>query len=227
MNTNQVEEMIRVSKEKNTFLMEALWTRFNPVFCQALAWVNEGELGQLRYINATFSFNGLDKGHDSRLFHPTKGGGTLLDIGIYPLFLAYQLLGVPKSIKASSHLTTQGVDQQLAIILTYENAHALLYSSFTHNEDMRATIAGENGEIYIDNRWHESPTLTLIKPDKKTPKAFEFIGLGYSYEIMEVNQCLREGRIASTKWSHQNSLEMMQMIDSIRNIVGISYPSDF
>jgi predicted dehydrogenase len=226
MNAIQVEEMIAISKEKNIFLMEALWTRFNPAFCQAKKWIDEGSLGSIHYINATFSFNGSHKDEDSRLFNPIKGGGTLLDIGIYPIFLAYYLLGIPKDIKASAHLTSKGVDKQLAIILTYDHAHAILYSSFTHNEDMRATIAGENGEIYIDDRWHESPTLNLVQSKVKTPKFFKFLGLGYSYEIMEANQCLREGIIESSKWSHQNSLELIKIIDSIRKIVGISYPSN-
>ena len=226
MNSIQVEEMITVSKEKKIFLMEALWTRFNPAFCQAKTWIDEGSLGSIHYINATFSFNGSHKDEDSRLFNPIKGGGTLLDIGIYPIFLAYYLLGIPKSIKASAHLTSKGVDKQLAIILTYDHAHAILYSSFTHNEDMRATIAGDNGEIYIDDRWHESPTLNLVQSKVKTPKSFKFLGLGYSYEIIEANQCLREGTIESSKWSHQNSLELMKIIDSVRKTAGISCYND-
>jgi predicted dehydrogenase len=226
MNAIQVKEMITISKEKNIFLMEALWTRFNPAFCQVKKWIDKGSLGSIRYINATFSFNGLDKGEDSRLFNPIKGGGTLLDIGIYPIFLAYYLLGIPNNIKASAHITPKGIDKQLAIILTYEHAHALLYSSYTHDEEMRATIAGEKGEIYMDDRWHESPNLNLVQSKVKTPKSFNFLGLGYSYEIMEASQCLREGAIESSKWSHQNSLELMKIIDSVRKKAGISYPSD-
>ena len=95
-----------------------------------------------------------------------------MDIGIYPLFLAYQLLGMPKDIKATAHLTTGGVDKQLAILLTYENAHAILYSSFTHNEDMRATIACEKGEIYMESRWHETPKISLITPENTISKSF-------------------------------------------------------
>ncbi|MDG1023426.1 MAG: Gfo/Idh/MocA family oxidoreductase [Flavobacteriaceae bacterium] len=226
MNEQEVKAMISASHSTNVFLMEGLWTRFNPSFQQAQDWIKEGKLGRLRYINATFSFNGLDRGPDSRLFHPDKGGGTLLDIGIYPLFLAYQLLGKPKNIQASAHLTAHGVDQQLAILLTYENAHAVLYSSFAHNEVMSATIAGEEGEIYMDSRWHETPKLSLVKGEEMVSEAFDFIGKGYSYEIEEASQCIREGKKESAKWSLDSSLELMQLMDSIRQLCGIHYPSD-
>ena len=106
MNEYEVKKMLTVAHSREVFLMEGLWTRFNPSFEQVQDWISDDTLGAVRYLNATFSFNGLDRGEDSRLFNPEKGGGTLLDIGIYPLFLAYQLLGMPKDIKATAHLTT-------------------------------------------------------------------------------------------------------------------------
>lgn len=226
MNQNQVESIIAIAKSQSTFIMEGLWTRFNPCFNQAQSWINEGKLGEIRYINASFSFNGLDRESDSRLFSSEKGGGSLLDIGIYPLFLAYQILGMPDDIKASAHLTDNNIDLQLAVILTYKNAHAVLYSSFAHNEDMRATIAGDAGEIYIENRWHESPKLSLINKENTISKAFDFIGTGYSYEINEASECIRQGKKESKKWSLKNSLELTKLMDSIRQICGIYYSSD-
>lgn len=86
MNSAEVDQMISQASQANLFLMEGLWTRFNPSFNQVKKWIDEGQIGALRYINSSFSFNGLAKGTDSRLFHPDKGGGSLLDIGIYPLF---------------------------------------------------------------------------------------------------------------------------------------------
>jgi predicted dehydrogenase len=226
LNSIQVNAMISKAKEKKLFLMEALWTRFNPAFEQSLNWINQGLLGKLRYINASFSFYGLDKGDESRIFDLKKGGGTLLDIGIYPLFLAYKLLGMPNNIKVSGHLTKGGVDEQLAFILSFDNALAVLYSSFVHNEDMRATIAGEEGEIYIDSRWHESSNITLVKDKKNESKVFDFIGIGYSYEIIEANKCLREGKLESSKWSHKNTTDLMLLMDTIRKEIGVVYPNE-
>ena len=110
--------------------MEALWTRFNPVFDQLLTWISEGQIGKIKCIYASFSFNGTNRPNDSRLFNLEKGGGSLLDIGIYPLFLSYQLLGYPNTIISNAIKSDTGVDNQMAIILRYKDSQALLYSSF-------------------------------------------------------------------------------------------------
>ena len=226
INQKQVTEMITCAQKQEVFLMEALWTRFNPALKQVLQWVNQGVVGPLRYINASFSFNGLDASRDSRLFNPDKGGGSLLDIGIYPVFLAYLLLGKPKNIKASAILTAEGVDEQIGILFSYEKSQAVLYSSFAHDEDMQARICGEAGEIYVDSRWHESSKLTLVKNESQTIQKLDFSGKGYTYEIEEANKCLREKKLQSPSWSHKDSLELMKLMDSIRSQTGIVFPME-
>ena len=226
MNQIEVREMIKTAKENNVFLMEALWTRFNPAFEQVNRWVKENKIGPLRYINSTFSFNALDKGVDSRIFNPKKGGGSLLDIGIYPIFLAYHFLGFPADIKASAVLTKEKVDEQIGFIFSYSGAQAILYSSFTHNEDMRATICGENGEIYMNSQWHHTPNVQLINDGKEMKKSFDFLGTGYTYEIEEANNCIRNNKLESSKWSWKNSEDVVTLMDVIRKKVGVIYPTD-
>ena len=223
MNAKQVKQIIQAATEANVFLMEALWTRFNPAFEQVHQWISENKIGRLRYINATFSFNGLDKGLESRLFNPEKGGGSLLDIGIYPLFLGYHFLGKPDNVKASAVLTKEGVDEQLGFILSYPKAQAILYSSFTHNEDMQARICGELGEIYMNSRWHETGKIKMVLNGEEYSKSFPFNGKGYTYEILEANRCLRSGVNQSSKWTWQNSLEMAVLMDAIRKQTKIIY----
>ena len=226
VNYRQAKEMLDCAMENQVFLMEALWTRFNPTFEQILRWINEGAIGKLRYINATFSFNGLNNDLDSRLFNPAKGGGSLLDIGIYPLFLSLSILGKPNNIKASAVLSETGVDEQIGMLLTYDQSQAILYSSYVHNEDMRATICGEKGEIYLESRWHETANLKLVKEGNIYKKTFDFIGKGYSYEIEEANWCLRNKKTESTKWSLQCSLDLVELMDQIRKQTGVRYPME-
>ena len=225
INESQVKNLVYLSNERGVFLMEALWTRFNPVFDQLLKWISKGQIGKIKYIYASFSFNGIERSHDSRLFNLEKGGGSLLDIGIYPLFLSYQLLGYPISIISDAIKSETGVDKQMAMIFRYKDSQALLYSSFSHNEDMCAKICGENGEIYIDSRWHESNIITLSN-NSNIKKKFEFIGKGYVYEIEESNKCIREKRIESKKWTHKNSLDLVKLMDKIRAQNDIFYPNE-
>jgi predicted dehydrogenase len=226
INYRQAKDMMNCARLNQVFLMEALWTRFNPTFEQILRWINEGRIGKLRYINATFSFNGLNNDSDSRLFNPAKGGGSLLDIGIYPLFLSLSILGKPNNIKALAVLSETGVDEQIGMLLNYNQSQAILYSSYVHNEDMRATICGEKGEIYLESRWHETSNLKLVQKGNIFKKKFNFIGKGYVYEIEEANWCLRNKKLESTKWSLQNSLDLVELMDQIRKQTGIQYPMD-
>lgn len=226
INKSQVQNLIKYSKKNKSFLMEALWTRFNPTFKQLLSWLKEDMIGPIRYINASFSFNGLKRSIDSRLFNPHKAGGSLLDIGIYPLFLAYLVLGKPKDIKSNAIKTSSGVDKQIGILLSYDNSHAVLYSSFSHNEEMIARICGEKGEIYIDSRWHESTSLTLVSGEKRLKRNFNFNGKGYSYEIQEANECLRKGYLQSPLWTQKNSLDIVILMDEIREQNKILYPME-
>ena len=97
INQKEVLQMIAASKENNSFLMEAFWTRFNPDFLKVLEMIKSKELGELQHVKCDFKFfAAFDKQH--RLFNKNLGGGSLLDIGIYPVFTALMTLGVPNEI---------------------------------------------------------------------------------------------------------------------------------
>lgn len=226
MNGGEVEKMIQTANQHSVFLMEALWTRFNPLFEQLISWIAAGKIGTIRYIQASFSFYALDWASDSRVKDPKKGGGALLDIGIYPLFLAYQILGMPSSIHAQSILSDQGIDLQTAMLLNYEKAQAVLYSGLTHNEDMGAKICGEKGEIYLPSRWHETNKATFVSGDEEESLTLTFDGKGYFYEIVETNNCLRKGVLQSEKWSHKDSVNLMTLLDRVRQKAGIHYAEE-
>ena len=226
MNRQQVTEMVATSKKHKVFLMEAFWTRFNPAYIQAKRWIAEGKIGKLRYINATFSFYGLEKDGDSRILNLEKGGGALLDIGLYPVFLAYSLLGIPDKIQSSAIQMDSGLDLQISMIFNYSEAQAVLYSGITNDEDMTARICGTSGSLYLGSRWHEAASIKYVYQETEEVIPFKLLGQGYSYEILEAHQCLRKDMYESELWSHQNSLEMVTLLDTIREQCGIHYPAD-
>jgi len=227
VNSAEVKAMIETARAEKVFLMEALWSRFNPTIQKIKALVDEHAIGALKYINADFAFYALDRPKESRLFNLELAGGSLLDIGIYPVFLAYLLLGKPDEISAKSHFNETGTEIQTSIIFNYKDAQAMLYSSLAHDSRMSAEIAGTKGSITINPRFHETDGYTLktgIKTsDIKAPK----IGKGYTHEIIEVNNCLRENKLESSFWSHQNSIDLIGLLDAIREKSGISFPFEY
>jgi predicted dehydrogenase len=224
VNNKQVQEMIKVAKENNVFLMEALWTRFNPTIKKVKALVDQGTIGQVGYLHADFAFYGLDRDEKGRLLNPELAGGSLLDIGIYPIFLSYLLLGIPKEIQAAANFYKTGIEVQTSMIFNYENAQAVLYSGLHSNSEKKAEIAGSKGSIYLHPRWHETSGYTIEKEGEVEVNEVGKLGRGYTYEIDEVQKCLNLGKKESVLWSHQNSLDLIELMDTVRHKTGIVFP---
>jgi predicted dehydrogenase len=223
LNYNDALQMINASKATNNFFMEAFWTRFNPSFQETFSKIKNGEIGDVKYINADFAFQ-AEKLEGNRMTDIKLGGGSLLDIGVYPLFLSYVLLGIPTEILAKSNFHETGADLQTSMILQYDNAQAILHSSFVSLSEMKATINGTKGRIDLNPLWFEAQSYTLIKNNQKTKFKLPTKGKGYTYEIEECHWCIKENRIESEFWSHQNSLELIKIVDEVRNQIGLEYP---
>lgn len=224
VNAQEVSEMIATAKANKVFLMEALWSRFNPTIKKVKELVDDNVLGKVTYVNADFSFYALDRPLDSRLFNLDLAGGTLLDIGIYPVFLAYLFLGKPKTINSISNFNTSGTEIQSSIIFQYQNAQALLSSSFANDSISRAEIGGEKGSITLKPRFHETQGYILHLKDGDKKVELPTTGKGYTHEIIEVNTCLKAGSTESSLWSYQDSLNLILLLDKIRKQNNIRFP---
>ncbi|MDQ6473018.1 Gfo/Idh/MocA family oxidoreductase [Flavobacterium sp. LHD-80] len=224
VNYAQAFRMVQASKDNNCFFMEALWTRFNPSIREVLLKIKQGEIGDIKYINADFAFS-VQKLNE-RMTDLNLAGGSLLDMGIYPLFLVYAILGRPDKIMALASFFDSGADAQTSMILQYKTAQAILHSSFVSPSNMEATISGLEGRITINSIWHEAQSYSVVRNNHKVDYALPTKGKGFTYEIEECHFCLKKKQIESKLWSHQNSLDLMAIVDSVRKEIGLIYPSD-
>ncbi|WP_264564638.1 Gfo/Idh/MocA family protein [Flavobacterium sp. N3904] len=215
-------QMIDTAKQYNKFFMEAFWTRFNPSVREALLHVQNGLIGEVKYVNADFAF-AVKNLEGNRMTDIKLGGGSLMDVGVYPLFLAYLILGIPKEIVAKSNFHSSGADLQTSIILQYESAQAILHSSFLSSSNLKASISGTEGRINLNSPWFMTESYTLIQDDHKEKFKRPTLGKGYTYEIEECHACIRAGRIESDLWSHQNSLDLIAIVDEVRKQIGLVY----
>lgn len=227
VNSKQLSEMIALSKSKKVFLQEAIWTRFHPSIEKVLELINSQIIGKIIHIAADFGFLAkTDLNH--RIFNPNLTGGSLLDIGIYPLFMSKLLLGNPSEIKAVATKTITGVDASCSMALSYQSgATASLFSTISANTDTTCTIYGDKGKIFMHSRFHETKEITVTLTNCE-PETFicERKGFGYSYEAVDVQRCLSEGKIENDKLPLSFSLELMEMLDTIRNQIGLVYPEE-
>tara|TARA_R110002167_G_scaffold25912_3_gene89388 strand:+ start:580 stop:1563 length:984 start_codon:yes stop_codon:yes gene_type:complete len=224
VNLEEVTKIIKAAKDNNVFMMEALWSRFNPTIRKVKELVDGGTIGKVGYLHADFAFYALDREESGRLLNPDLAGGTVLDIGIYPIFLAYLILGVPDRILAASNFYKTGAEIQTSMIFEYADAQAILYSGLTSKSEMKAELSGSDGSIFIDPKWHEAQGFSVVADGVIERNELPTVGRGYSYEIEEVHSCLNAGKRQSDLWSHQNSLDLIGLMDEVRRQTGIVFP---
>jgi len=227
LNAAQVTGMITASRRHNSFLMEAMWTRFLPLMQRTADMIAGGKIGQLKYIRADFGFLAPFQ-PASRLYDLWLGGGSLLDIGIYPLFLCLHLLGKPDDIRAAGHLAPTGSDETCHALLNYNDGRsAVISSTLACQTALTAEIAGTAGSIRIPTPWYKNDRLSWYSASQPEETIlFDPMVNGFEYQIREVTRCLEAGEIESPSMSHAFSLTMSQTMDEIRHQIGVKYPGE-
>jgi predicted dehydrogenase len=230
LNYRQAKEMVDFAKTQKTFVMEAFWTRFLPHYLVVKKLLESGKIGNIKYVHAEFGFIPTPP-IAPRMYDPVLGGGSLLDIGIYPVFFALDVLGKPDAIEATMTKASTGVDEQCSIQFTYNHgAIAQLFSTFASNLQTGADIGGDKGRIRMTHRFHGPTTsLEFYSGNTDTREAIPFDqakGNGYEYEAMHVTECLQKGLIESPVLTLEKTLLLMETLDAIRLKAGIHYPVD-
>jgi len=224
INAGEAREMVDMASREKLFLMEAMWTRFIPSIQQAQAWINEGVIGEVRMVEAGFGY----RDQVGITYDPNLGGGSLLDVGVYPITIAdIAFKGPPQKIASFAHVAG-GIDEQAAIIFSYEGGGlALLSSAVRTRTQGDALIMGTEGMIKIHEPFWRSKKLSLMVPGKEEEQLdVPMLGNGYNYEAAEVMGCMRAGKLESEVMPLSKTLEVMVILDAIRGQWGLKYPGE-
>lgn len=227
LNAHQTKELLALAKEKNLFFMEAMWMKCRPVYRKMKEWVASGAIGDIEYIKADFS-NYIPYDPEDRLFRADCGGGCLLDLGIYPLTLAHDLLGKPDEMISSAHMR-YGVDMSNSLLLRYKNgAFVSADNGFELQLSNNAVISGSNGYIILGNWFHCTCEGSLFDKDGKELERYIHPDAvnGYEYEIDEVHGCLERGAKESTLVPHSGTIAVMEIMDELRSQWGMKFPNE-
>lgn len=223
MNSKQASEMVALAQNKGLFLMEGIWTRFIPCIEKLHSILEEEKIGSIETIRADFGFRASpDK---VRLFDKKLGGGALLDVGIYPIYLALSLLGLPNKILASARMNANQIDTSNGMLFEYENhSLAILESSIEANTPIEAYLYGSEAIIKIHSRFHHPEKLTIdyysgVREEIKLP----YSGNGYLHEIQEVEQCLALEKTESDKLPLDFTLQLSETLDQILTQINLTY----
>lgn len=226
INLKQVTALTNASKQNNTFLMEGMWTRFLPSFQFLFNIIQSGTIGKVLNLHADMSFIAQkDKGN--RFFNPQLGGGSLLDVGVYPIYLSYFLLGNPGKVFACGKVNELHIDETCGIMLKYDNGkYAMLESSIITQTEGSAWIYGSEGTIRLKKPWTEQPEKieVIINNESSFKHIPSWQGRGFQYEVEEVIKCLNKNKIESEILPHQSSIDVVKIMDEVRTQLNIIYP---
>ena len=222
MNLSEVAEMIQVAKENNVLLMEALWSFFLPHFTYVLDIVKSEKFGKLKSLEADFGFH-TPYNTDSRLFKKELGGGSLLDIGIYPIFAALVTLGEPDAIHAKATFFENGADASCDMVFQYKNAKATLKSTLLEEIPSIAILKFDKAIVKLNSQFHQSSSITVIQNNKEEIINFDFKTIGYNFETEHFNNLIRAGEKESNIMTFEFSKNLINTLDKVREIIGLKY----
>lgn len=226
LNATEAAAMIEAATSRGLFVMEALWSRFLPAYELLRRVLEEGRIGEPQLVEADFGFH-LPFDRDHRLYDPERGGGALLDVGIYPLQLATLVLGPPASVVASARLGESGVDETTLAVVTHESGgHSVAKASIRTALAGRARIAGSLGVVELPAPMHVPRSLTLSIGDSVEQLDASFDGNGLRFQAIEVAARLAAGDVESPIMPHAETLRLASLMDSIRAAIGLRYPGE-
>ncbi|MFF0172076.1 Gfo/Idh/MocA family protein [Micromonospora profundi] len=217
-------DVVDTARAAGVFLMEAMWMRVNPLILRAVQLIADGAIGTVRNVRADFGVAGPFP-PEHRMRNAALGGGALLDLGIYPISLAHLLLGVPQHIRSWAKLGPEGTDENTGILFGYDSgALATLSCGMVGASELTASITGSTGRIDLPEPFFRPGSLTLhrdgVEPETITT---EIVGNGYQHEAIEVQRCLAAGLTESPLVPHTTTLEVMALLDAIREQIGVRY----
>jgi predicted dehydrogenase len=227
VNRQQAREVIALARQKNLFLMEAMWSRTLPAIREAKRLLEDGAIGIPRQLQADFGY-AADVDPNHRLRDRQLAGGALLDLGIYPLSLAAYLLGEIEVAQAQAELGCTGVDEQTVFTLRHRGgALSSCLCSINADSPLTLTVSGSAGQLRVHAPFFHAQEFSIVGRDGTSRNVQRpSIGNGYAHEAIEVGRCLQHNLTESPLMPLDETLALMACMDTMRAQCGVRYPAD-
>lgn len=228
INAADAASIVGLAEQKNLVVLEAMWTRFLPHMVRLRELIAEGVIGDVRTVIADHNQN-LPQDPSHRLQDPALGGGALLDLGIYPVSFAWDILGAPTTVSAIAAKTATGVDRQTAVVLGYaDGQQALIHTALDTAGPNTASVIGTNGWVAIDSVFYNPTSFTVYALDGSVVERYEssVSNRGMQYQAAELERLVETGVLAGEILAPSETVAIMRTLDEIRAQIGLSYPGE-
>ncbi|WES64877.1 Gfo/Idh/MocA family oxidoreductase [Microbacter sp. GSS18] len=224
----EAERIRDAARSRGLLAMEAMWTRYLPHMRRIREIVASGALGEVRAVFADHTQRiSSDPAH--RLNSLALGGGALLDLGVYPISFAWDILGAPETITARARLGETGADAEVATILTHAGgAVSTSLSSSRAAGPNTAHIVGTEARIDIDRVWYNATSFRLTAPDGTILEEYrsDIAGRGMQFQALAAEEAVASGRFDSAELPLDETVAIMGTLDEIRRQIGVVYPGE-
>jgi predicted dehydrogenase len=228
INAAQARRIVDLATAKNLVVLEAMWTRFLPHMVRIREIVASGTLGRVYSVMADHTRD-LPSDPSHRLNALELGGGALLDLGIYPISFAWDILGKPEEIKAMARFKDTGADAEVATIFRHAGgAMSTTISSSDNGGPNVALILGTEARIEIASTWYMPTSFRVIDRNEKVISEYSssVAGRGMQYQADEIERLVAAGKSAGDILPPEESVSIMQTLDAIRAQIGLRYPGE-
>lgn len=228
LNAGEAEEVREVAAAQGLLAMEAMWTRYLPHMVRIREIIAAGTLGEIRTVMADHTQKiSTDPTH--RLNALELGGGSLLDLGIYPISFAWDVLGEPLGIVAAARIGETGADVEVATIMTHANG--TLSTSISASQSAgpnTAHVIGTDARIDIDRVWYNAVSFRVVAPDGTVLEEYnsDVAGRGMQYQALAAERYVAEGKTDSDVLSIDETVAIMSTLDEVRDLIGVRYPGE-
>ena len=227
------QEVVDAARVRGVFVMEAMWTRFQPAVVRLRELLADGAVGEVRSVRADL---GLRVPFDpaDRLWDPAQGGGALLDLGVYPTsWLQMVLGGTPASLEVAGTLGPNGVDAESTLLWrTDDGRHGVATCSLLSPLPGQAAVFGTEGWVEVPPRFHHPSRLLVHRTGggRSVETTEEVLapatGTGYSHELDEVHRCLAAGLMESPVMPLADTLAVMGVLEQALHALGVRHDED-
>ena len=235
VNLKEVETIIAKAKEKDVFFLEGMWTRFFPAIKQSLQWIKERKIGEPDMVSANFGVNNVDK--SQWRFSLAECGGAMMDVGIYPLCMAFAVFGCDFVESYCAGRVENGVDIFSSSMFKYEGDRiAVINSAFTVILDNKVVISGPKGSITIGegfNWWQAKKTELKLNGDSEVfcvgeSEVFEdnYPSTGFQYEAKAVQEYILAGKKQADEFTWDESIKVAKTMQMLRHKMGVVFEAD-
>jgi predicted dehydrogenase len=228
VNAGEAQSLVDLAADRGLLVLEAMWTRWLPHIIAVRRIIADGAIGEVRAVIADHTQN-LPQDPSFRLNVLELGGGALLDLGVYPIALASEVLGAPTAIEATATFAATGVDAETGIILRYPGGRtAVIYTALNALGPNRATIIGSHGRIEIDSVWYTPTTFRQYSSTGEVVSTFDakVPGRGMQFQADEAERLIAAGKLGSDILPLTESVSIMATLDAVREKIGLRFPAE-